>query len=478
MQVSMFEMMYPTFKFNKKEITVLETFAGIGSQRKALDRIAERKNIDFNYLPPVEFDKYAIKSYNAIHGTNHNTKDITKTYGNEYGQIGIFTYSFPCQDISLAGNQKGFSRDSQTRSGLLWEVERILKEMKQLPKVLLMENVKNLISEKFINDFNLWQRELEKLGYSNYYQVLNAKDYGIPQNRERVFMISILGEYNYTFPQPIPLKLRLKDMLEDEVDEKYYLSDKLLKCFTDMTDRNGFVRGERFNPIDLEKQEYGYAITTNPGNRPTDNFIKETLCINSKVNGKQPSLQDRVYDSNGVSTAITTSFMPSIAEPSIVASRGRNPENPSDRTTGNYTEQRLEINSQGLCNTLTTVQKDNYVVEPVKETYLQKSVRETLENNNNEVPEALDLYNRKPINDGVSKTIGADCGHLGTSGSMAITNNLRIRKLTPLECFRLMGFDDEDYYKAAKVNSNTQLYKQCGNSIVVNVLEAIFEKLF
>jgi len=445
-QVSMFEMMYPTFKFNKKEITVLETFAGIGSQRKALDRIAERKNIDFNYLPPVEFDKYAMASYNAIHETNHETKDITKTYGTEYEKIDIFTYSFPCQDISLAGNQKGFSRDSNTRSGLLWEVERILKEMKYKPKVLLMENVKNLISEKFIDDFVEWQRELENMGYMNYWEVLNAKDYGIPQNRERVFMVSILGEYNYNFPQPFPLKLRLKDMLEDEVDEKYYLSEKMISFFTENTIKmqekgNGF----KFLSIEKESAETAKSITTKNGSRMDDNFIldrclqvgeldikgneqikrvysdaglcptltnmqggnrqpkilvNKTLCLNSKVNGKQPSLQDRIYDTNGISTAITTSFMPSILQ----LPRGNNKGN-------NFKE----------CPTITSNswQYNNF-----------------------------------------------------------LNNGLRIRKLTPLECFRLMGFDDEDYYKAAKVNSNTQLYKQCGNSIVVNVLEAIFEKLF
>src|SRR5690554_1088972 len=147
MKVNMFEMLYPTFKFNK-EITVLETFAGIGSQRKALDRLAKKHDLKINYLPPVEFDKYAMKSYNAIHGSIHETKDITKTKGTEYGQIDLFTYSFPCQDISLAGNQKGFSKGSKTRSGLLWEVERILKEMKYKPKVLLMENVKNLIRDR------------------------------------------------------------------------------------------------------------------------------------------------------------------------------------------------------------------------------------------------------------------------------------------------------------------------------------------
>lgn len=415
--------MYPAFKFDK-EITVLETFAGIGSQRKALDRLAKKYDLKINYLPPIEFDEYAIASYNAIHGTNHKTKDITKTFGWEYQeQIDLLTWSFPCQDISLAGKGEGLKLGSKTRSSLGWEIIWLIGEMEmysQKPKVLLMENVKNLLGEKHIKEFYELQKHLEKLGYKNYWQILNAKDYGIPQNRERVFMISILGEYTYTFPQPIPLKLRLKDLLEDEVDEKYYLNVELLKTL-DVEDYvkkvSKIIRTSGHENTDQHEWDLA-TVATN-----------KTLCINSKVNGKQPSLQDRVYDINGISTAITTSFMPSILEtPVIVASRGRNKDNPSARTAGIDLEQRLEINSQGLCNTLTTVQKDNYVIEPVKE---------TTENN----------------------------------------INLRVRKLTPLECFRLMGFDDEDYYKAAKVNSNTQLYKQCGNSIVVNVLEKIFEMM-
>ena len=141
------------------------------------------------------------------------------------------TYSFPCQDLSLAGKRQGMS-DTTTRSGLLWEVERILmecKELNQLPDVLLMENVIQVHGEGAKEDFNKWQLRLEELGYKNYFQDLIATDYGIPQTRNRCFMVSILGDYNYTFPKPIPLKLKLKDMLEENVDEKYYLSDKMLQ---------------------------------------------------------------------------------------------------------------------------------------------------------------------------------------------------------------------------------------------------------
>ena len=136
-----------------------------------------------------------------------------------------------CQDLSLAGARKGMS-DTSTRSGMLWEVERILTECSELgglPEVLLMENVIQVHGEGAIEDFNKWQLRLEELGYKNYWQDMIATDYGIPQTRNRTFMVSILGDYNYTFPKPIPLKLKLKDMLEDNVDEKYFLSEKMIQ---------------------------------------------------------------------------------------------------------------------------------------------------------------------------------------------------------------------------------------------------------
>ena len=497
-QINMFEMMYKSYKLDRnKEIVVLETFAGIGSQRKALDRLSAKHNLKMKYLAPVEFDKYPVTSYNAIFGTEHNTKDITQTHSSDYNeQIDIFTYSFPCQDISLAGNRNGLSKEDNTRSGLLWEVERILKEFKSdnnLPKVLLMENVKNLLGEQFRMDFQQWIRELEKLGYSNYFEVLNAKDYGIPQNRERVFMVSILGEYNYNFPQPIPLDLRLKDMLEDEVDEKYYINAKF--NFVESENQIGNLSGGKWDKINescrrvYNTEEISPTIHTMGGGNtePKVLITNETICINSKVDGKQPSLQDRVYDTNGIATAVTCSFMPSILEtPVIAASRGRNKDNPNDRIIGVDLEQRLEINSQGLCNTLTTVQKDNYVITKEKINNIKnKEVSNTIRSGGRG---SLDRHEWDLVAV-KSKDVGVVVGN--TQKNAAINcegvcptlfhnySNLRIRKLTPLECIRLMGFDDEDYYKMKSVNmSNTQIYKQCGNSIVVNVLEAIFEQLF
>lgn len=274
------------------------------------------------------------------------------------------------------------TKGSGTRSGLLWEVERILNECKEkdsLPQVLLMENVPDVIGTKNYEDLMKWYAALENMGYQSYYKVLNAKDYGIPQNRERCFMVSILGDYNYTFPKPIPLKLRLKDMLEESVDEKYYISDKLLNCFTDMKDRNGFVRGERFKPHDIE-DDYAFSITTSVGNRATDNFIK--------VKEATKKGYDIAIEGDSIN----------LEQPNSKTRRGR----------------------------------------------VGKQVDQTL-------------------------TTSCNQGVLG--------NGIRIRKLTPKECWRLMGFTDEDFEKAQKVNSNTQLYKQAGNSIVKQVLMAIFRQM-
>lgn len=292
--------------------------------------------------------------------------DLTVEENHSFTVQGVIVHN--CQDFSVAGKGKGGDKGSGTRSSLLWECERIIKAVK--PKYLLMENVKNLLSKKHCHNFNAWIKVLENMGYKNYYKVLNAKDYGIPQNRERIFCVSILGGGQYLFPNPKPLEKRLKDMLEDNVDEKYYLSDISVNRLLKRRDGLGYkpcINGE-----------VAVTLTTKPGQRNSDNYIQE---------------------------------------PFVVASRGRNIENPSDRTAGKPTEQRLEINKTGCSNTLTSVQKDNYVVE-----------------------------------------------------------NYRIRKLTARECFRLMGVKDEQFNRLHDI-SNSQLYKLAGNSIVVDVLEAIFKNL-
>lgn len=193
----------------------------------------ERIGANFEHYRLVEFDKYAVSSYNAIHGTNFSTSDIREVGGADLGITDtdkycyIMTYSFPCQDLSVAGKGAGMTKGSGTRSGLLWEVERLLNEVEELPQILLMENVPQVHGKKNIDDFNQWLNSLEWKGYKNYYQDLNAKDYGVAQSRNRCFCVSVLGNKGYEFPKPIPLTKTMKDYLEDEVDEKYYIkSDK------------------------------------------------------------------------------------------------------------------------------------------------------------------------------------------------------------------------------------------------------------
>lgn len=220
-QQNMFEELLPAFKFPRsKKIRLFETFAGIGCQRMALKRLG----MPFESVGVSEIDKYALKSYEAIHGDCVNYGDITKMQ--EIPDCDILTYSFPCTDLSKAGKQKGLNG---TRSGLVYEVLRLLKTAENKPQILIMENVVDLVQVNFKKAFDEICLELESLGYTNYWQVLNAKDYGVAQNRERVFMVSLLGEWFYEFPKPFPLTKCLKDYLEPQVDEKYYLSEKAVK---------------------------------------------------------------------------------------------------------------------------------------------------------------------------------------------------------------------------------------------------------
>jgi len=356
----------------------------------------------------------------------------------------------------------------------LRDVERLLLECETLPQIFMMVNVTLVHSRRHFTDFHKWLKFLEELGYKNYWTDLNAKDYEIPQNRNRCFMVSILGNYYYEFPHKRKLKLRLKDFLEDEVDEKYYLSDKMIAHLMDMTNRNGYVRGEKFNPHTLDSK-YAYSITTNTGRRATDNFIAETICINSKVNGKQPSLQDRIYDSAGISTAITTSFMPSIIIPEKTK-KGYAAAHIGGGVYINRPHQKRGVVQKDMIQTLKTSGNDVGVVVAKKEFgRMGEQAVETLRTNQVEHGNTINPFNKTVDKSETSPTLTTRPEGFKTA-ILVITTNLRIRKLTPKECWRLMGFDDENFEKARKVNSDTQLYKQAGNSIVVKVLERIFEE--
>ena len=219
------------------KLRVLSLFSGIGAFEMALRNI----EIDYELVNFCENDKYAIKSYCAIHGVDENLNlgDITKvSIENLPKDIDLITHGSPCQDFSVAGLQRGGDEGSETRSSLMWNTVEIIKHCK--PKYVIWENVKNVLSKKHKHNFDKYLKTLELLGYTNYWKVLNAKDYGVPQNRERVFVVSILGEHKpYEFPKPIKLEKRLKDILEIEIDDKYYLSEKVQKRFKQTKSDNG-----------------------------------------------------------------------------------------------------------------------------------------------------------------------------------------------------------------------------------------------
>lgn len=454
---------------------ILELFGGIGACSKALERIG----VDYEIADYVEIDKYAVKSFNAIHGTNFEPQDVTKW--DKDMQVDLIMHGSPCQDFSVAGKNAGGDKNSGTRSSLMYETLRIVEKLK--PKYVIWENVKNLLSKKHRHNFDAYIDAMAELGYVSKYQILNAKDYGVPQNRERVFTIScrhdgdsqIMGSFlaQFNFPEPMPLERRLKDILEDSVDERYYLSDEQVSKIklSDFSQKKRLIQDGDTSQTILSRD------------------YKDPKCV--RVGGLYDKEGSRhqagsIYDPNGVCATLST-MQGGNQEPIIVASRGR----------GENNEQQLEPNFTGATNTLTSVQKDNLVAEPRD---ISKTVRTggrgSLDRHSWDIVtepikiktanvkgydeasdgDAIDLQypesktRRGRVGHGVSKT-------LMTSDQMAVVNGYRIRKLTPLECWRLMGFDDEDYAKAAQVNSNTQLYKQAGNSIVVNVLEGILKNL-
>lgn len=320
-------------------IKVIELFAGIGAQAQAL----ENAGIDFETVAISEIDKYAIKSYELLHGKVNNLGDITMIDPEEVPDCDLLTYSFPCVDVSIAGRMAGINKGSGTRSSLLWECEKIIKAKK--PKYLLMENVKNLVNSTYIDAFNIWLQKLVDLGYNNYWQVLNAVDYGAPQSRERVFCVSILKEFDtgFTFPEKQERKIVLKDILENEKDipSNLYMTDK------PYIPREGKTCASSVNGL----------IWIGNIDMAGNDTIK------------------RVYSIEGVCPTLTT-------------------------MSGGHRQPKIYIEGKG------------------------------------------------------------------------------VRKLSPRECWAVMGFGDEQFNKVKDHISNAQLYKQAGNSIAVPCLKAIFEKMF
>lgn len=417
-------------------IKYLSLFSGIGAFEKALKNL----EIPFELIGYSEVDKYASKSYSEIHDVSEklNLGDITKINGTKLPEVDLITYGFPCQDISLAGRQKGFiNKDgSKTRSGLFFDALRIIEEVK--PKVAIAENVKNLTSKKFKEEFELVLKSLEDAGYNNYYKVLNAKDYGVPQNRERVFIVSIRKDADnkiFKFPKPYELKLRLKDMLEEEVDEKYYLSQKQVDRIRFTTYHSGARR--------IQEKDWCDTLCARD--------YKDPKCVKVEQIGKYDTPTRKNYTKNTEPERLFGVF-----------------DKEKVNNKGNVTIQKHQAgsvwNKEKISPTLDTAQggyrqpmivDDTVVSAAMRGRYNQEGeIDQQIEVSNNEYSHAITTVQKDSI----------------------VMSNLRIRKLTPRECFRLMGFTDADFDKCTC--SNTQLYKQAGNSIVVDVLEELFCMMF
>lgn len=482
--ISLFDFADNQYKITKP-IRLIELFAGIGSQAKALKNL----NVDFEHHFVCEIEPQVVKTYNVIHGTNFEPTDITKISANDLNITNtdlytyILTYSFPCQDLSLAGKGKGMEKGTGTRSSLLWEVERLLKECNELPQILLMENVPMVHSSENIKDFEKWLLFLESLGYKNYWKDLNAKNYGIPQNRDRCYMISLLNSNcDYTFPQPIKLKLRLKDMLEEKVDDKYFLSDKMIKYLTNPLAMNGGRKKVFMRNFDTNK-EITSTITCAAGNRPPDNYI---LVKEATQKGYVEAYEgdgiyiDRPHQKRGV------------VQKDMIQTIKCNCNDVGVVVLGNYSPSGHNasriVDNNGIAPTV--MENHGTVTATVDKNLWSQSQMKMITNDGNvkryinsdiidEFKEGQAADISFPNGYNKAKRVHNECPAINgttTESSFIVKNDLRIRKLTPLEVWRLMGFSDDDFDKAEKINSNTQLYKQAGNSIVVNVLMAIFKQ--
>lgn len=462
-QTNLFEFLHHNFKFSKP-IRLIELFAGYGSQAMALKKLQNENLLTFEHHKVVEFDKYAIKSYNVIHNTNFEVSDIRDIHAcdleitdkDKYQYV--MTYSFPCQDLSKAGKQKGMSKGDNTRSGLLWEVERILGECyrdKCLPDVLLMENVPDVVGGKNYADFMKWYAALEACGYQSYYKILNAKDFGIPQNRERCFMISILGDYNYTFPESFKLKLRLKDMLEDEVAEKYYISDAKIKYMQETR-----FNSSSYDAVVQDKENVCRTICARD--------YKDPKCVEiGKTDFGNNETLNRIYSTDGLSPTLNT-MQGGHREPKIAEQGGQLKTSCSDVGVVVNDKKRMfdADNTFGTlgtnCGNSTSSGGGCVVINPLK----------------GATDKSWQFEQQVYDSEGITRTVKAGGGS-GNIPKVCETeyNGCRIRKLTPRECGRLMGVSDEDITKMLEVNSNSQCYKQFGNSIVVDVLYYIFKQM-
>ena len=529
----------------------------------------QAKNVGFDFQKnkhtiTMKTNTDKVKQYYLADQLSHNLGDVSLQKELPYADI--ICHTSPCQDYSCAGKGAGGDEGSGTRSSLMFESLRLIETSK--PKYVLWENVAAVLSGKHRHNFVKYLERMSELGYENAFDLLNGKNYGVPQNRLRIFCVSrkidsddnkirniddmqtssnkqvestmkeirnnpsIRMWVDYKFPETVPLTTRLKDMLEKNVDEKYYLPDERIEKILNSTFMQEKKRIQMTDVCDtLLARDWKDPKCVPVEEEPE---VKQIMNIMPTKTRDNPN-QGRVYDVNGIAPTLTK-MDGGNREPFIVASRGRNPENPSDRTAGTPTEQRLEPNFSGCTNTLTSVQKDNYVCEPKiiqnPHGFNKGQIRENCPSitssyfqENNYVCEHIvydepsryvrkdgivgtlttdgssPKYNNRIIEPVVEKiaivedqfpgsrdariypeyapTLRQNCSGLKVADE-DVENNIkwRIRKLTPKECVRLMNFTDKDHDAMAKYVCNSAIYKACGNSIVVACLIAIMCSLF
>lgn len=431
---------------------------------EVIDYLAN-KGISANYNNPMTRDQVkrmgeakCRQVYNNIKAT-HNLVNIMQAKASDLNIVErdkycyIMTYSFPCQDLSKAGKGQGMAKDSGTRSGLLWEVERLLDECNgNLPQVLLMENVPDVIGTKNIKHFAKWLEKLESIGYKCYWKVLNGKDYGIPQNRERCFMVSILGDYFYGFPQGIKLEKRLKHLLEAQVDEKFYLSDVALKGLQNTT--------YNCSTLEARTEKDGVMPTICARDYKDPKLVVEPIAIEIRSDEGI-----RTFDGNVkgvIEPIIYDDYNSRIrADQSCIGTLTTNCGNDAPRNGVKIIEP-LNLKQQ-LCNELVAsgLLKEYDVVN--------HSYTNGLCGKNPSSRQSLEDYIEST--NGIMPTITTRPDVMGTM------INYRIRKLTPKECWRLMGVKDEDFERVAANQSNSSLYHLAGDSIITTVLMAIFSSM-
>ena len=580
-QMSLWDLIYPK-KIIDKPIRLIEFFAGIGAQHKALKQLTDQveswkicewaynsycsynaihikdftdysqnlskeeliekvRGTSTNYNKPLTDKQLKRKpiewlrnAYNNIKAT-HNLINIMEVHGKDLEIVDtdkyeyILTYSFPCQDLSLAGKRQGMStsqKDGGTRSGLLWEVERILGEIAggglQLPQILVMENVPEVIGSANLGDFNKWEHRLEELGYKNYVEILNAKNYGIPQNRRRCFMVSILGEYAYNFPIKLKREYQLKDLLEKSAAKKYYLTDEHIErisnwkaqqkplenaktnvlCSPTLTARGAEEDHSGMVLIDTELFEKGEVVDFDS----SDEFRREHSTEESPTLLTRPKLavvekDNDESDGGGIPIVEATKKGYKVAHDGDGVDIG-----------GRMKSHRGTV-QKGLAQTIKTDCDVGVVVEDEKPkvigSYQPNSfcagqvvdpdgIAPTFLENHGSVMGVIEKDDTKRYKNYVTwrnkkGEFNTECNRASLEDDLALTiptkdqtkvelsgegSKLRIRRLTPKECIRLMGFTDEDYEAMRSIGmTDSAIYHMAGDSIVVTVLISIFSQL-